>query len=71
MLGMSYLLISGTAESVFVEDQVIGEAISKLNRTNTNVFIWVIYAWKILILQFYRVTLTNFSLLRYHLVILS
>jgi inner membrane protein len=39
MLGMYYLLISGTAESVFVEDQVIGEAISKLNRTNTNVFI--------------------------------
>ena len=28
-----------TIESVFVEDQVIGEAISKFNRTNTNVFI--------------------------------
>ncbi|WP_027405000.1 metal-dependent hydrolase [Aphanizomenon flos-aquae] len=28
-----------TIESVFVEDQVIGEAIGKFNRTNTNVFI--------------------------------
>ena len=28
-----------TIESVFVEDQVIGEAIAKFNRTNTNVFI--------------------------------
>lgn len=28
-----------TIESVFVEDQVVGEAISKFNRTNTNVFI--------------------------------
>ena len=28
-----------TIESVFVEDQAIGEAISKFNRTNTNVFI--------------------------------
>ena len=28
-----------TIESVFVEDQVIGEAINKFNRTNTNVFI--------------------------------
>ncbi|KHG40090.1 MAG: metal-dependent hydrolase [Aphanizomenon flos-aquae KM1D3_PB] len=28
-----------TIESVFVEDQVIGEAISKFNRTNTNVFV--------------------------------
>ena len=28
-----------TIESVFVEDQVVGEAIGKFNRTNTNVFI--------------------------------
>ena len=28
-----------TIESVFVEDQVIGEALSKFNRTNTNVFV--------------------------------
>ena len=28
-----------TIESVFVEDQVVGEAIAKFNRTNTNVFI--------------------------------
>jgi inner membrane protein len=28
-----------TIESVFVEDQVIGEAIAKFNRTNTNVFV--------------------------------
>ncbi|MFN6155733.1 MAG: metal-dependent hydrolase [Dolichospermum sp.] len=28
-----------TIESVFVEDQVIGEAIGKFNRTNTNVFV--------------------------------
>ncbi|MTJ29037.1 metal-dependent hydrolase [Aphanizomenon sp. UHCC 0183] len=28
-----------TIESVFVEDQVVGEAISKFNRTNTNVFV--------------------------------
>ncbi|MDK2412073.1 metal-dependent hydrolase [Aphanizomenon sp. PH219] len=28
-----------TIESVFVEDQVIGEAVAKFNRTNTNVFI--------------------------------
>jgi len=28
-----------TIESVFVEDQIVGEAISKFNRTNTNVFI--------------------------------
>ncbi|MEI6445961.1 MAG: metal-dependent hydrolase [Nostocales cyanobacterium ELA583] len=28
-----------TIESVFVEDQIIGEAIAKFNRTNTNVFI--------------------------------
>jgi inner membrane protein len=28
-----------TIESVFVEDQVVGEALSKFNRTNTNVFV--------------------------------
>jgi inner membrane protein len=28
-----------TIESVFVEDQVVGEAIAKFNRTNTNVFV--------------------------------